>query len=354
VKSRPSFALFFGLALLLVLGALAGCAPPAPAPAPVCPTAAPAAECPSAPICPTCPTAAPAPTAEPVAVATVEPGKYYFLAANNADPFYTAGNKGKDDACAALNISCEFVGPMDLNLAAQMKTFEELVADPETKGIFLYFIDPNAAEPQIQAAVDKGIPVIVGGGDSPFKTRTGFVGYDNTILGGQAGDWAAKLVNCQGPVGSIHVVSAYVGIRVDAFEARLKERCPDIEIIPTVTHDGTVQNAAVTLDAYTASHPDATLIWFADGGSGQQAQNWKDKQAAGLTTKFLATDMPDATLQAVKDGIFIGSVGQDTYTEEYTGFNFLYQAAHGKRVPDTSYLSAILVDKDNVDQFLSK
>ena len=100
------------------------------------------------------------------------------------------------------------------------------------------------------------------------------------------------------------------------------------------------------------THPDLSLLWFADGGAGAQAQNWKEKQAQGVKTLFLAMDMPPATLQAVKDGVFVGSVGQDTYTESYWGVLLLDELNKGHRVPDTLYLSAILVDKDNVDQFI--
>jgi hypothetical protein len=50
----------------------------------------------------------------------------------------------------------------------------------------------------------------------------------------------------------------------------------------------------------------------------------------------------------------VGTVGQDTYTEEFWGMLMLAEAAKGKRIPDTVYLSAILVDQANVDKWLSK
>jgi len=64
--------------------------------------------------------------------------------------------------------------------------------------------------------------------------------------------------------------------------------------------------------------------------------------------------MPDPTLQAVKDGVYAGSIGQDTFTEEYFGMQYLYSARHGLRVPLDNYLSAIIVTPANVDSFLKK
>jgi len=292
-------------------------------------------------------------------VVTSEPapereGTYYFLAGNNADPFYVTGVKGFNEAAASVGMKAEFVGPMDLNLAEQMKTFEALVASPETKGIFWYPMDFNAGEPFVKAAVDAGIPMVIGAADSPFKTRNAFIGYNNTVLGQQAGAWAAKLIDCKGEVGTISVNGPNLDERVAGFNEYIKSVCPDVVIYERATHDGSATSAAATIEAYLVAHPNLSLLWFADGGAGQQAGLWKDKQAQGIKTLFLATDMPPATLQAVKDGIFTGSVGQDTFTEAYVGVLLLDELSKGHRVPDTLYLSAILVDKDNVDKYLEK
>ena len=297
---------------------------------------------------------APEPTALPVVEKSVEEGTYYFLAANNADPFYIPGVKGFTEAGEALGVKTEFVGPMDLSLAGQMKTFEELVASPTTKGIFWYPMDFNAGEPFVKSAVDKGIAMVIGAADSPFKTRNAFIGYDNVVLGKQAGAWVSRLTDCKGSVGVVSVIGPNLEQRKQGFYDYLAEVCPDMVLVDPVTHDGSANNASAVLDAYMVANPDLTLLWFADGGAGQQVQNWKEKQEKGVKTMFLAMDMPPATLQAVKDGIFIGSVGQDTYTEASYGLKLLYDLQHGSRVPDTLYLSAILVDKDNVDQFIEK
>lgn len=294
------------------------------------------------------------PVEVPAPTVKVQEGTYYFLAANNSDPFYVPGVKGFTDAGNLVASKTAFVGPMDLNLADQMKTFEQLVADPTTKGIFFYAIDYNAAKPMIEEAVAKGIPVVNGAADSPFKTRTAFIGYNNTVLGNQAAEWAAKLIECKGEVGTISVNGANLTERTEAFNAHIKELCPNVIVDQRATHDGSAANATATIDSYMVAHPDLTLLWFADGGAGQQVQTWKDKQASGVKTLFLATDMPPATLQAVKDGIFVGSVGQDTYTEEFFGLLLLDYARKGYRVPDTVYLSAILVDKNNVDKYITK
>ena len=298
------------------------------------------------------------PTAYPAAVepvATQPTGTYYFLAANNADPFYIPGVKGLTDAGNLVGMKTAFVGPMDLSVASQSATFEQLIANPDTKGIIWYELDFTAGESLIKAAHEKGIPVVIAAQDSPFKTRDAFVGYDNTVLGTQAGAWAAKLIDCKGTVGTVALQgSPNITQRIAGFEAYIKTACPDVKIVPQGTHDGSATSEASALEAYLVANPDLTLLWWADGAAGIQAQLWKEKQDLGIKTLFLATDMPPATLQAVKDGVFIGSVGQDTYTEEFISVYMLDLLNKGYRIPDTLFLSAILVDKTNVDQYITK
>jgi ribose transport system substrate-binding protein len=284
----------------------------------------------------------------------VREGTYYFLAANNSDPFYVTGVKGFTDAGNAVGMKTEFVGPMDLNLASQMKTFEELIAKPDTKGIFWYPMDFNVGEPFVKAAVDKGIPMVIGAADSPFKTRNAFIGYDNTVLGKQAGAWVSRLTDCKGSVGVVSVIGPNLEERKAGFYAYLKEVCPDMKLVEPATHDGSATNAASVLDTYMVSNPDLTLLWFCDGGAGQQVELWKDKQANGVKTLFLAMDMPPATLQAVKDGIFVGTVAQNTYVESYWGVLLMDELSKGHSVPDTIYLSALMIDESNVDKFIEK
>jgi len=290
----------------------------------------------------------------PVAAPAQEKLTYYFVGANISDPFYGPGWTGFQDAAKEHKVKTQFVGPSDLNLASQMATIEQLVAAPDTGGIFLYAMDINAARPLMEQAIAKGIPFIAGASKPPYPGYTAFIGYDNDLLGEQAAEYAVKVVGPKAKVGTIGVIGREVAQRRARFESYLKEKYPDMTVYPTVTHDGSAQGGVKTLDAYLAAHPDMDLIWWADGVSSQMVQPWKEKQAAGVKTKFLAMDMPDPTLQAVKDGVYAGSIGQDTFTEEYFGMQYLYSARHGLRVPLDNYLSAIIVTPANVDSFLKK
>jgi ABC-type sugar transport system substrate-binding protein len=198
---------------------------------------------------------------------TPEPTCYIpWVAGNNSDPFYVPGLKGWNEAAQQANVKTDFLGPMEMNLAAQMKVVEEVLARPDTCGVFYYPADFNAVEPFIKDAKAKGIPFIIGAADSPFKTRTAFIGYDNNVLGAQAGAWAADLIGCKGSVGTVgNASAANVTQRIQAFNDYIKATCPDVKIVQQVTHDGSAASGTSAIDSYLVANPDLSLIWLLMG-----------------------------------------------------------------------------------------
>jgi ribose transport system substrate-binding protein len=334
------------LVILAVAAVLSGCAAQAPAVAPV------KSEAPVCPACPTCPEAAPCPAAESPN-ANLSGKTFYWLAANNSNAFYVPGLKGWEQAAKDFGVKAEFVGPNDPNLAEQIKILEQLVANPNTGGILFYAMDFSAAKPAVDEAAKNGIPLIIANTDSPYKSRDGFIGTDHAGMGLAAAEYAAKVLDCKGSVGTVgnNFVGA-VPARMNNFLAHIKELCPDITTYDFATYDASAQGAINTVDAYLVAHPDLSLLYFADGAANNTIGTWKEKQANGLKTLFLGSDMPPAALEAVRDGVWVGSLGQDTQTEEAWGLRMLIDLANGKTVPDTVYPKAILVTKDNAQKYI--
>lgn len=273
---------------------------------------------------------------------------YYFLALNISDPFYVPGRAGMEAAAKMLGVRAELVGPSDFNVAAQVKAGEEILAKPGTAGIFAYAVEFGALKPVIEQAKENGIPVVHGAADWG-QPRDAFIGYDMDKFGSEAADVAGRLLGGKGKVGFMGNAGQNVIDRGKAFEKYIKERYPEIEWAGSQVHDASLAGATRTFEAFLGATPDLDLLWFGDGLSGSLANVVKER---GGKLKFLATDMPPHTLKAIKDGIFVASMGQDTFTEEFFGFQLLYFAYNGQRIPDTVLLKAIVVTPENVDQFL--
>lgn len=298
-------------------------------------------------------TVKPVVTEAPVEVNPLEGKTFYWLAANISNAFYVPGLEGWNAAAKELGVKVQFVGPLEgASVAEQSQIFEQLNSDPNTAGILFYAVDFNAAEPLIEEAEGKGIPVEVANTDSPYKTRSGFIGTDHKQMGQSSAAYAAKILGCKGSVGAIGNNSVVVPLRIQAFNEQIKVLCPDIKVYEESLYDGTALAAVATVDAYMIAHPDLSLLWFADGAANNTIGPWKERIEAGTKTLFLGSDMPPAALEAVKDGTWIGSMGQDTFAEEYWGLQMLVAKALGKSIPDTIFVASLVVTKDNVDQFI--
>lgn len=291
---------------------------------------------------------APSAAADPLAGKT-----FYWLAAVNGDAFYVPGLAGWKKAAEDFGVKAEFVGPIDANLAEQTKIFEQLIADPNTGGILFYALDFNAARPLIDEAQAKGIPVVVANTDAPYP-RLAFIGTDHAQVGRSAAAVAAKAIGCKGSVGTVGNDSVVVPLRMKAFAEQMAILCPDVKVEPMATYHDAVTEAVSVVDNYMVAHPDLTLLWFADGSSNNSIGPWRERMQAGGKTLFLGSDMPPAALEAVKDGTWVGTIGQDTFAEEYWGLTFLVNTALGKAIPDTTFVAAMVVDKANVDKFIVK
>ena len=299
----------------------------------------------------------------PKAVATVDPvvqsdpleGKtFYWLANNIGHPFYAAGLAGWEAAAKELGVNTQFVGPIEGSLSEQTATFEQLIANPNTAGILFYGVDFNASEPLIKEAEAKGIVIEVANTDSPFKTRSGFVGTDHKQMGQAAAAYAAEVLNCEGSVGTVGNNQVVVPLRMQAFNEQIKVLCPNITVYESSLYDGSALSAVSTIDAYMIAHPDLGLLWFADGVASSTIGPWRERVQAGCTTLFLGSDMPSAALEAVQDGTWIGSMGQDTFAEEYWGLQMIVAKVLGRSIPDTIYVASLVVTKDNVDIFMTE
>jgi ABC-type sugar transport system substrate-binding protein len=171
-------------------------------------------------------------------------------------------------------------------------------------------------------------------------------------MGQAAAGYAAEVLDCKGSVGSVGNNQVVVPLRMKAFSEQIKVLCPKITVYEPSLYDGSALAAVSTVDAYMIAHPDLSLIWFADGAANDTIGPWKERIQAGTKTLFLGSDMPPAALDAVKDGTWIGSMGQDTYAEEYWGLQMMVAKALGKSIPDTIYVASLVVTKDNVDQYI--
>jgi len=124
------------------------------------------------------------------------------------NPYWRQIEHGAKIAAEKNNVILEYVGPVQANMAEQIKLIEMAMAS-KIDGILTQGLNDQGFTPIINKAMDMGIPVITIDSDVPESKRISYVGTDNYAAGFMAG--RALIKDSQG--------IANVGIITGSFDA---------------------------------------------------------------------------------------------------------------------------------------
>jgi ribose transport system substrate-binding protein len=281
---------------------------------------------------------------------------YYWIVQNPEVSFYVEGKNGWFGAAKYWGVpeaNAKFVGVGPGDVAGQVALMEQAIADPNCAGIMQYATDQAASEPVLRKAMAKGITVINGNFDTEDKTaRTAFIGTANTFLGETAARMINTTLNGKGKVGIISYIQQFVHQqRMEGCKTGLKAYS-GIELVGTAASDGTPKGAYDATTAFVQAHPDVNLLWGSDGGS---YGIYQAIEALGLQDKIkvIGTDRPVEMLELIKAKKMLGTIAQDTTTEEFMGFSYMFLRRNNvlTNLPDTTVTNMVVIDQNNIDQY---
>ena len=125
--------------------------------------------------------------------------KYFLIATNIKVPYWQTAQAGLNRAGAQLQVRTEFVGPDTYDPKAQHDEFQRVLKQKPT-GILISAGDPKLMQPDIDAAIAQGVPVITIDSDADSSKRLLFIGTDNYKAGMMGGEVVAKHLNGKGNV----------------------------------------------------------------------------------------------------------------------------------------------------------
>jgi len=281
---------------------------------------------------------------------------YYWITQNPEVSFYVEGKNGWFAAAKYWGVpekNAKFVGVPAGDVAGQVALMEQAIVDPNCAGIMQYATDQAASEPVLRKAMEKGITVINGNFDTEDKTaRTAFIGTANTFLGETAARMINKALDGKGKVGIISFIQQFVHQqRMEGCKTGLKAY-PGLELVGTAATDGTPKGAYDATTAFVQAHPDVNLLWGSDGGS---YGIYQAIEALGLQDKIkvVGTDRPVEMLELIKAKKMLGTIAQDTTTEEFLSFSYLFLRRNNilTNLPDTTITNMVVIDQNNIDQY---
>lgn len=114
---------------------------------------------------------------------------------NGSDPFWDSMGKGLQDGVKEVGADpkSNWLPPQGTDNNSQKTVFNQQIDATHADGIGVSPIQADAFTPVIDAAIDKGVPVITFDSDAPKSKRLAYIGTNNYEAGKVAGEEVVKL-----------------------------------------------------------------------------------------------------------------------------------------------------------------
>ncbi|MDQ6759358.1 MAG: substrate-binding domain-containing protein [Acidobacteriota bacterium] len=292
--------------------------------------------------------------------------KYYLICANVKLPYWQAAASGLYRAAKDLDVTAEATGPDTYDPQAEQTAFQAAVAK-KPAGLLVSAADPNLMKGDINAAIDKGIPVITIDSDTPDSKRLVFIGTNNRQAGLMGARRAVKELNGRGNV-LVYTIPGQANLeeRLHGYKDVFGEN-PGIKIVDTIDMKGDPRVAfdrtSDILDKGKLK-PDAFVCLEAISCK-EVADVLDRKKISGKV--IVAMDTDQGTMDWIKKGVIAATIAQKPFTMAYYGLKMLGDLALNKPatldrnwaqdaqspLPGFIDTGATLIDKSNVDAFLT-
>ena len=292
--------------------------------------------------------------------------KYYLISANIQLPYWQAAATGIRRATHEMQIQSQFSGPDSYDAQAEVQAFRQAVA-AKPAGILVSPADPKLMAPEIDKAIEAGIPVVTVDSDAPDSKRLFYVGTNNYEAGQLGAQVAIQKSNGKGNFMVFTMPGqANLDQRLDGYRKAFAAH-PAMKIVQVVDIHG---QPTAAFDAASASLAkkgtekiDGYICLEASAGKevAQVMRNYK------ITDRIIvAMDTDQETLDAVRDGTIAATIAQKPSTMTYVGtmmldtlhhhppssFNQNWKADPYSPVPAFVDTGAALIDKSNLDEFI--
>jgi ribose transport system substrate-binding protein len=295
--------------------------------------------------------------------------KYWLVATNIKIPYWQSAGAGLMHAAQQLGVKAEMVGPDNFDPKAEHEFFQHVLAEKiKPAGIMVSVANPAIMQPDIDAAIGQGVPVVTIDSDAPTSKRLTFIGPDTYKAGMMGAQLVVKQLQGKGNVVVFTMPE----------QANLKERLhgyhdgfeghPGIKIVETVDVKG---DPRIAFD-HTQELVDKKGIDKIDGFICLEAIACPEVADVLDRSKIngkvvVAMDTDPRTLDWIKKDRIAGTVAQKPYTMGFVGVPALDTLHHyppnpldklwaqDPQSPVATFVDTgeMLVDKSNVDSFLT-
>lgn len=296
-----------------------------------------------------------------------DPNESYYLVATNVKvPYWQQAAAGLNKAATQMQVRAEMVGPDSYDPQAQHEAFVKALGK-KPSGILVSVADPNILKGDIDNAIGQGVPVIAIDSDSPTSKRLFFIGTDNHNAGVMGAKVLADKLHGKGNV-VVYTINGQANLaeRMHGYKDVL-DGYPGIKIADTVDMKGDARIAFDrTMEMMDKNAKVDAFICLEAIACPEVSEVLDRKKASGKVVVAMDTDQ--RTLEAIQKGSISATIGQRVYTMAYFGMQLIDGVHHHPPSPLDGAFSknsfsplpmavdtgAILIDKSNVDRYISE
>ena len=292
---------------------------------------------------------------------------YYLIGSNMSANYWQTAVAGFKKAAAQYQVTAKVAGPDSYDPQAELTELKNAIA-AKPAGILISVSDASVLTPEINAAIDAGIPVITVDSDAAASRRLYFIGTNNLDAGRLGGQRVIEKLGGKGNVvfftiaGQPNTEERLKGFK-DVFSTR-----PGISIVDVVDIKGDASAAfdrTQQLLALTGPKKVDAFVCL-DSASGKLVADAVNR-SGDKSRVVVAWDVNPDTLNGIKDGVIEASVVQKPFTMGFVGLKALDEIYHdppaqlGKDYSSDAFApypafidtGTSLVDKSNVDVYLA-
>ncbi len=282
------------------------------------------------------------------------PIRIEFVAGMVGIPFYTTMECGARDAAAELGVELNWSGAPQWDLALQLPLLQAAV-ERDPHGVILAPTDPVALITEVQAIMDRGIPVVTVDGSLAEPVDVQNMRTNNRVAGGLAARAMAEAIGGEGTVLIVALNPAVTGNqdRADGFIEVIEAEFPGIRLLPT-EYPGSDQNrAAEIVSAAIQANPDLRGIYTTHSNAAVGTSSAVIGAGKGGEIKIIAYDADPQQVRDLKDGVYDALVVQSPYLEGYDSVTLVTRILRGEVDPatldDVYYPPMVIATRDNID-----
>jgi ribose transport system substrate-binding protein len=291
---------------------------------------------------------------------------FYLIATNIKLPYWQTAAAGFTKSAAQYKVTARVEGPDTYDAQAELAALHSAIA-VKPAGILISVADASLLQPEINAAVNAGIPVITFDSDAAGSRRLYFIGTNNLEAGRLGGK---RIVEKLGGKGNVVFFTLgdqpNIDERLKGFKEVLATR-PDIHITAVVDIKGDARNAFDWTQESMALTGSQRIDAFVslESSSGKLVADAVKRGGGGR--EVLAFDVDQDTLDGIKSGAIDATIAQKPFTMAYVGLKALDEIYHDPPNDLTRDYSAdsfapypafvdtgtSVVDKSNVDLYIA-